>query len=134
MPRHALSLVPNLHVGRMHLGLHFHADGQRNGVEVGQHLHAAAGVHMRKVNRRQIKTFFRQCTQVFSLQIHSCTNRLCPLADQTLLIVPGCFQQEQVQRFPTGNLRNRHHVVPAKVSAFSFHATLFVSFAGRAKL
>ena len=43
---------------------------------------------------------------------------------------PGCFQQEEVQRFPTGNLGNRHHVVPAKVSAFSFHATLFMPFAG----
>jgi hypothetical protein len=83
---------------------------------------------MRKVNRGQIKTFFRECLQVFSLQVHSGTNRLCPLADQTLLIVPGCFQQEEVQRFPTGNLRNRHHVVPAKVSTFSFHATLLVAF------
>ena len=83
---------------------------------------------MRKVNRGQIKTFFRQCLQVFSLQIHPCTNRLGPLADQTLLIVPGCFQQEEVQGFPTGNLRYRHHVVPAKVSAFSFHATLLVTF------
>src|SRR6266478_4551567 len=89
---------------------------------------------MRKVNRRQIKTFFRQGTQVFSLQIHSCTNRLCPLADQTLLIVPGCFQQEEVQRFPTGNLRNRHLVVPAKVLSFSFNATLLVTFRRGAEL
>src|SRR6202007_750711 len=118
----------------MHLGLHFHADGQRNGVEVGQHLHATAGVHMWKVNRCQIKTFFRQCVQVFSLQIHSGTNRLGSLADQTLLIVPGCFQQEKVQRFPTSNLRNRHHVVPAKVSAFSFHPTLLVAFRWVAEL
>jgi hypothetical protein len=36
---------------------------------------------MRKVNRGQIKAFFRQCTQVFSLKIHSCTNGLGPLAD-----------------------------------------------------
>src|SRR5208283_3833355 len=132
--RHALSLVPNLHIGRMHLGLHFDSDGQRNGVEVRQHLHAAAGVHMWKMNRGQIKTFFRQCLQVFSLQIHSCTHRLGPLANQTLLIVPGCFQQEEVQRFPTGNLRNRHHVVPAKVPAFSFHSTLLVTFRRGAEL
>src|ERR1700745_3131476 len=62
---------------------------------------------MRKVNRGQIKTFFR---------------------------LPGCFQQEEVQRFPTGNLRDRHHVVPAKVSAFSFHSTLLVTFRRSAEL
>src|SRR5260370_14946220 len=83
---------------------------------------------MRKVNRGQIKSFFRQCMQVFSLQIHPCTNRLGPFPNQTLLIVPGFCQQEEVQRFPTGNLWNRHHVVPAKVSSFSFHSTLLVTF------
>src|SRR3974390_972920 len=72
--------------------------------------------------------------QVFSLQIHSCTNRLGPFPDPTLSIVPGCFQQEVVQRFPTGNLWNRHHVVPAKVPAFSFHSTLLVTFRRGAEL
>jgi hypothetical protein len=81
VPRYTLSLVPNLHVGGMHLGLHFDADRQRIRVEVGQHLRATARVHMRKVNRGQIKAFLRQCTQVFSLKIHSCTNGLGPLAD-----------------------------------------------------
>src|ERR1019366_3415770 len=72
--------------------------------------------------------------QVFSLQIHPCANRLGPLPDQTLLIVPGSFQQEDVQGLPTGNLRDRHHVVPAKVSAFSFHPALLVAFSRRAEL
>src|SRR5450759_3804652 len=72
--------------------------------------------------------------QVFSLQIHSCANRLGPLADPTLLVVPGSFQQEQVQGLPTGNLRDGHQVVPAKVSAFSFHATFFVAFSRCAEL
>src|SRR6267378_8373122 len=31
----ALSLVPNLYVGRVHLGLHFDTDRQRNRIEVG---------------------------------------------------------------------------------------------------
>src|SRR5260370_22901998 len=83
---------------------------------------------MRKVNRGQIKSFFRQCMQVFSLQLHPVRNRLGPFPNQTLLIVPGFCQQEEVQRFPTGNLWNRHHVVPAKVSSFSFHSTLLVTF------
>src|ERR1019366_8791430 len=72
--------------------------------------------------------------QVFSFQIHSCANRLGPLADQTLLIVPGSFQQEEVQGLPTGHLRDGHHVVPAKVSAFSFHAALLVAFSRCAEL
>src|ERR1035437_4922170 len=72
--------------------------------------------------------------QVFSFQIHSCANRLGPVADETLLIVPGSFQQEDVQGLPTGNLRDGHHVVPAKVSAFSFHPALLVAFSRGAEL
>src|ERR1035437_9656911 len=72
--------------------------------------------------------------QVFSFQIHSCANRLGQVADQTLLVVPVSFQQEQVQGLPAGNLRDGHHVVPAKVSAFSFHAALLVAFSLRAEL
>src|ERR1022692_138904 len=72
--------------------------------------------------------------QVFSFQIHSCANRLGPVADQTLLVVPGSFQQEQVQGLPAGNLRDGHHVVPAKVSAFSFHPALLVAFSRGAEL
>ena len=72
--------------------------------------------------------------QVFSLQIHSRANRLGPLADQTLLIVPGSFEQEEVQGLPTGKLRYGHHVVPAKVSAFSFHPAFLVTFPRSAEL
>src|SRR5271167_2439389 len=71
---------------------------------------------------------------MFSLPIHPCAHRLAPLADQTLLIFPRSFQQEQVQGLPTGNLRDRHHVVPAKVSPFSFHAALLVSLSRIAEL
>src|SRR5205085_1584941 len=89
---------------------------------------------LERCRTRERSGLLRQCLQVFSLQMHPGTNRLGPLADQTLLILPGCFQQEEVQRFPAGNLRNRHHVVPAKVSAFSFHSTLLVAFCRGAKL
>ena len=79
--RHALPLMPYLYIRGIHLGLHFDADWEGNGVEVGQHSYAAAGVHMGKVNRGQVEAFFGQRAQVFAFGMHSCANRLGPLAD-----------------------------------------------------
>src|ERR1700685_1526241 len=123
---HALSLVPDLHIRRVHLGLHFHP--HRNGyrIEVGQHLYTSAPVHLRKMNCRQIKTFLRQSTQVFPLQRHPGAHRLAPLADPSLLIPPRFLPQVQVQGLPVVHLWHRHHVVPAKISSFAFHSTLLM--------
>src|SRR5580692_9301746 len=71
---------------------------------------------------------------MFSLPIHPCAYALAPLADPTLLILPGTFQQELVQGLPVGNLRDWHHVIPAKISPFSFHPALLVAFSGCAEL
>src|SRR5467141_403475 len=111
----------------MHLGLHFDTDRQWNRIEVGQHLHAAAGVHMRKVNRGQIEAFFQWCTQVFSLQVHALPDRLGPVADDALFIVLGSLQQKSIEFFPTAHLRHGHQVVPAKITAFSFDTSLLVA-------
>src|SRR5580700_1492011 len=71
---------------------------------------------------------------MFSLPIHPCAYALAPLPDPTLLILPGTFQQELVQGLPVGNLRDWHHVIPAKISPFSFHPALLVAFSGCAEL
>src|ERR1700682_2714244 len=61
------------------------------------------------------------------LETHSRADRLRPLADLPLLIFFGRFQQQCIELFPTGHVRHRHHMVPAKVPAFSFHAAFFVA-------
>src|ERR1035441_2108707 len=71
---------------------------------------------------------------MFSLQIHPCAYGLAPLADPTLFIAPAFFEQIDVQGLPTGNLRHRHHVVPTKISTFSFHPALLMTFSWRAEL
>src|ERR1700733_531576 len=71
---------------------------------------------------------------MFSLHIHPGAYTLAPIADPTLLILPGTFQQELVQRLPVGYLRYRHHVIPPKISPFSFHPALLMPFSGRAEL
>jgi hypothetical protein len=63
----------------IHLGLHFDADREWNRVEVGQHSDAAAGVHMGKVNRRQVEAFFGESAQVFAFCMHPCA-KAPPLA------------------------------------------------------
>src|ERR1700730_12891607 len=68
------------------------------------------------------------------LQTHSRTDRLHPLTNDPLLIFLGRSQQQGIEFFPTGHLRHRHHMVPAKVSAFSFHATLLVTLRRRTEL
>src|SRR5438309_7280087 len=49
---HTLPLVPDLHVRRVHFGLHFQAHRNGNRIEVGQHSHTSAPVHLRKMYRR----------------------------------------------------------------------------------
>lgn len=71
---------------------------------------------------------------MLSLQNHSCVDDLGPLSDDPLLIVPRAFPQQHIEFFPTGHLRYRHRMIPAKVPAFSFHATLLVAFARRTEL
>src|ERR1700692_444359 len=71
---------------------------------------------------------------MFSLQIHPGAYALAPLADPTLFILPRTFQQELVQGIPVGSLRYRHHVIPTKISPFSFHTALLMSFSRRAEL
>src|ERR1700719_884381 len=71
---------------------------------------------------------------MFSLHRHPCAYRLTPLPDPSLLIPPGFFPQVQVQSLPVGHLWHRHHVIPAKVSPFSFHSALLVPFSGGAEL
>src|SRR5271163_1252847 len=133
VPCHTLSLMPDLHVGRVHLGLHFQTDRQRNRIEVGQHLHATTAVHMGKVHRGQIKAFLEPL-QMLLLQTHPRADRLRPLTNDPLLILFGRSQQQCIEFFPAGHVRYRHHMVPAKVSAFSFHATLLVTFGRRTEL
>src|SRR6202041_3481910 len=62
------------------------------------------------------------------LQTHPRADRLHPLTNDPLLIFLGRSQQQPIEFFPTGHVRHRHHMVPAKVSAFSFHATLLMAF------
>src|ERR1700719_243179 len=64
---------------------------------------------------------------MFLLQTHSRTDRLHSLTNHPLLIFLGRFQQQCIELFPTGHVRHRHHMVPAKVPAFSFHAAFFVA-------
>src|ERR1700694_3719086 len=71
---------------------------------------------------------------MFSLQIHSCADRLRSSGNDPLLIFPGGFEQEIVEFFPAAGLRHGHQVVPAKVAAFTFHAALFMPLSRRAKL
>src|ERR1700737_3798044 len=68
------------------------------------------------------------------LETHSRADRLRPLADLPLLIFFGRFQQKRIEFFPTGHVRHRHHMVPAKVPAFSFHAAFFVALRRRTEL
>src|SRR6202041_1708834 len=49
---YTLSLVPDLHVRRVHLGLHFHPYRNGRRIEVGQHPHTSAPIHLRKMYRR----------------------------------------------------------------------------------
>src|ERR1700719_1973263 len=71
---------------------------------------------------------------MFLLQTHSRTDRLHSLTNHPLLIFLGRFQQQRIESFPTGHVRYRHHMVPAKVPAFSFHAAFFVTFGRRTEL
>src|SRR2546426_1829401 len=71
---------------------------------------------------------------MFPLEIHLRADRLCPSANDPLLIFLGSFEQENVQFLPAADLRHGHQMVPAKVSAFSFHAALLVTFSRCAEL
>src|ERR1700684_2536095 len=71
---------------------------------------------------------------MFSLPNHPGAYALASIADPTLLILPRTFQQELIQGLPVGNLRHWHHVIPAKISPFSFHPALLVAFSGGAEL
>src|ERR1700689_688704 len=61
------------------------------------------------------------------LETHSRADGLHPLTNDPLLIFLGRSQQQGIEFFPTGHVRHRPHMVPAKVSAFSFHAAFFVA-------
>ena len=63
MPRHAMPPVPDLHIGRVDLGLDRCAHRQRLRVEVGQHLCAAVLVDLGKVQRSQIEAFADERTR-----------------------------------------------------------------------
>src|ERR1017187_685260 len=71
---------------------------------------------------------------MFLLETHSRANGLHPLTNDPLLIFLGRSQQQHIEFFPAGHVRHRHHMVPAKVSAFSFHAALLVTFRRRTEL
>src|SRR6516162_2529464 len=60
------------------------------------------------------------------LDVHPRADGLRPVADDPLFIRLGSLEQKQIQRFPTGHVRHRHHMVPTKISAFSFHTTFLV--------
>ena len=72
--------------------------------------------------------------QMFSLHRHPGAHRLAPIADPSLLVPPRVFPQVLVQGLPVGHLGHRHHVIPAKISSFSFHSPLLVPFARSAEL
>src|SRR5215469_10407778 len=63
---------------------------------------------------------------MFPLDVHPRADGLRPVADDPLFIRLGSLEQKQIQRFPTGHVRHRHHMVPTKISAFSFHTTFLV--------
>src|SRR5271169_2289424 len=52
---HALSLVPDLYIRRVHLGLHFHPHRNGNRIEVGRNFSPPVPVKMRKITRPKIK-------------------------------------------------------------------------------
>jgi len=89
MPRHAMPIVPDLHVGRVDLGGDSCSHRQRRRVEVGQHLDAAALVDMGKVQRGQIEAFGGQRKQMLALGQHQCADRLAAASDQTRLLLGG---------------------------------------------
>jgi hypothetical protein len=71
---------------------------------------------------------------MFSLPIHPGAYGMAPIADPRLLVLPETCQQELAQGLPVGNLGDWHHVIPAKISSFSFHPDLLVAFSGCAEL
>src|SRR4029077_5767541 len=134
VPRHTLSLVPDLYVRRVHLGLHFKTDRQGNRIEVGQYFHTAARVHVGEADRSEVETFLGQPAQMFPFQVHPHADRLRPPVDHPLLVALGSLKQQDVQFLPAVDLRYGHQVIPAKVTAFSLHATFFVPFSWCAEL
>src|SRR6185437_1646121 len=134
VPGDALPLMPYLYVRGIHLDLHFDADWEWNRIEVGQHAYAAAGVHMGKMNRCQVEALFGESAQMFAFRMHPCANRLGPLPDHPLLVLLRGFLQQNIQLFPTRYLRHRHQVVATKITTFTLHTTLLVSFSWRTKL
>src|SRR5215468_1535459 len=63
---------------------------------------------------------------MFPLDVHPRADGLRPVADDPLFIRLGSLEQKQIQRFPTGHVRHRHHMVPTKISAFSFYTPFLV--------
>jgi len=65
---------------------------------------------------------------------HGRPTRLCPIPNNPLLIFPGAFSQQRVECLPTGHLRHRYQVIPAKVPHFSFDAPFLVTLPRRTEL
>ena len=99
-----LALIPEFHLGRLYLGLHFASHQRRNRIEVGEYPHATLVVHRRKMDPGQLESFFGQRQQMLPLQAHPGTHAMAPLADDPLLVLLGFFRQKHIQLFPTAHL------------------------------
>ena len=110
------------------------ADRERNRIEVGQHCDASAAVHIGKMNSMPNRSPLRQRRRCSRSCMHPCAHRLGPLANHPLLILLQASCSRSIQLVPSRYLRNRNQMISPKVTTFTLHATLLVSFSWRAKL
>ena len=67
-------------------------------------------------------------TKKITLAKHQYARRLSSISDDSLFVLLAAIEQMLVQVREVAHVWNRNKMVPAKISAFTFHASFFVSF------